>query len=327
MTSGWSSAPVTYFDIGAGLPGIDGCSVAWGDYDADGDLDLLLTGLSGEGAGVPGSWLYRNDGGDVFTAIASGLPGVYVGSVAWGDYDNDGDLDILLTGMTADGDRIARVYRNDGMGTFADIVAGLPGINYGSGAWGDCDNDGDLDILLTGQTSGGPIARVYRNGDGAFSDIGAGLPGALRSSAAWGDYDNDGDLDILIAGSRIPPYGNPFTHVYRNGGEGSFTDIDAELPGVVRGAVAWGDYDGDGDLDIVLTGDTLIPTEGYSITQVYRNDGGVFTDIAAGLLGVRNSSTEWGDCDNDGRLDLLLTGYFSNDPDLGTGTLSGVKGP
>jgi hypothetical protein len=321
MMSGSSAAPVTYFDIGAGLPGIDGCSVAWGDYDSDGDLDLLLTGLSGEGAGVPGSWLYRNDGSEVFTEIASGLPGVYIGSVAWGDYDNDGDLDILLTGPTAAGDRIARVYRNDGMGTFADIAAGLPGISRGSGAWGDFDNDGDLDILLTGQVyTGDPIARVYRNDcGGTFSDIGAGLPGALKSSAAWGDYDNDGDLDILIAGDRIEPYGDPFTRVYRNDGEGDFTDIDAGLPGVIWGAVAWGDYDGDGDMDIVLTGDALIPTQGNPISQVYRNDGGVFTDIAAGLLGAWYSSTEWGDCDNDGRLDLLLTGTFK-----GGGTVSGV---
>jgi uncharacterized repeat protein (TIGR01451 family) len=105
--------------------------------------------------------LYRNDGG-VF--VESGpaddaLPGVSTSSVAWGDYDNDGDLDILLTGAT--GSPVARVYRNEG-GVFVAIDAAFTGVSYSSVAWGDYDNDGDLDILLTGAT-GSPVTRLYRN--------------------------------------------------------------------------------------------------------------------------------------------------------------------
>ena len=77
---------------------------------------------------------------------------MYYGSVAWGDFDNDGDLDILLTGESASGD-ISKIYRNNGNSTFTDINAGLPSIYYGSVAWGDFDNDGYLDILLTGYSS------------------------------------------------------------------------------------------------------------------------------------------------------------------------------
>ncbi|MHC4756679.1 MAG: LamG-like jellyroll fold domain-containing protein, partial [Planctomycetota bacterium] len=103
-----------------------------------------------------------------FTDISAGLTAVYGSSVAWGDYDNDGDMDILLTGRDRTLTPISRIYRNDpstGSGRdFNDISAGLTGVRYSSVAWGDYDNDGDLDILLTGiASSGGPISRIYRN--------------------------------------------------------------------------------------------------------------------------------------------------------------------
>ncbi len=287
-----------FADIAAGLPGVYNSSAAWGDYDRDGDLDILLTGYDGSARIAR---VYRNDGG-VFTDIGAGLPGVYNSSAAWGDYDNDGDLDILLTGWAGSAP-IARVYRNDG-GVFTDIGAGLHGVYNSSAAWGDYDNDGDLDILLAGDTGSGYIARVYRNNGGVFTDIAANLPGVHSGSAAWGDYDGDGDMDILLTGYDGSGY-IYIARVYRNNGDGTFTDIGAGLPGVYRSSVAWGDYDGDGDLDILLTGDT----GSGPIARVYRNDGGTFTDIGAGLPGVYVGSAAWGDYDNDGDLDILLTGY------------------
>ena len=124
---------------------------------------------------------------------------------------------------------------------FTDINAGLPGVSYSSAAWGDYDNDGDLDILLTGaSTNAVPIARIYRNnGSSTFTDIDAGLPGVSRGSAAWGDYDNDGDLDILLIESG-------FSLIYRNNGNDMFTRIDAGLSAVSGSSAAWGDYDNDG---------------------------------------------------------------------------------
>jgi len=90
------------------------------------------------------------------------LTGVSSSSVAWGDYDNDGDLDILLTGNTGS-TRISRIYRNNGNNTFTNAVS-LTGVQYSSVAWGDYDNDGDMDILLTGYSSSGShISRIYRN--------------------------------------------------------------------------------------------------------------------------------------------------------------------
>jgi predicted nucleotidyltransferase len=296
-----------FINVGASLTAVDLGSVAWGDYDRDGDLDILLTGWTDSGRVCK---LYRNDGAGVFTDTGATLTGVHWSSVAWGDYDNDSDLDILLTGSTASAP-VSRVYRNDGAGAFTDIAADLVHVSESSAAWGDYDNDGDLDILLTGATGippdWDPVSKLYRNdGGGAFTEVDAGLSGVRLSSVAWGDYDNDGDLDILLTGYHA--LGTGVSKVYRNdGGASGFTDIGAGLTGVYYSSVAWGDYDNDGDLDILLTGDE---GSGDPVAKLYRSDGqGVFTDIQATLTAVYYSSVAWGDYDKDGDLDILLTGW------------------
>jgi hypothetical protein len=318
-------------DANAGLTGFYDASVAWGDYDNDGRLDILLAGSTYDSSAI--SLVYHNDGGGVFTLNTNAvLQGVWRGSVAWGDYNNDGRLDILLTGGTDNQDTngnyiyVSQVYDNNGDGSFTlntNVV--LPGVAYGSVAWGDYDNDGWLDILLTGQTgvdtNDNPIviSQVYHNnGDGTFTlDTNAVLPGVYTSSVAWGDYDNDGRLDILLAGDTGTTNENGdevyISQVYHNNGDGSFTlDTNADMPGVYNGCVAWGDYDNDGRLDILLTGITgMTDTNGDSIiiSSVYHNDGnGVFSlNTNAGLPGVYGSAA-WGDYENDGRLDILLAG-------------------
>ncbi len=315
-----------FTDIGAGLTGVMNCSVAWGDYDSDDDLDILLLGELAAGS-VAVSRVYRNDGG-VFVDASVGLANVDEGSAVWGDYDNDGDLDIFLSGWLNEVGPISRIYRNDGA-AFVDIGAGLPGVYYSSAAWGDCDNDGDLDLLVSGNTNSEPrrIARIYRNTNGIFADAGAGLTGVDDGAVAWGDYDSDGDLDILLAGYTGSAC---ISRIYRNNG-GSFTDVGAGLVGVYWSAAAWGDYDSDGDLDVLLAG----YTGSARISRVYRNDAGSFTDIVAALTGVSYCGAAWGDCDNDGDLDILLagsagatriTGVYRNDGGVFTDTAAGLTG-
>jgi len=287
------------------LPGVCYSSVAWGDYDDDGDLDILLTGHTGSSAI---SKVYRNNGNNTFSEQSGiSLTGVYYSSVAWGDYDNDGDLDILMTGYTGSS-AISKVYRNNGNNTFSEQSGiSLTGVYYSSVAWGDYDNDGDLDILLTGFSGTTAISKVYRNnGNNTFSEqSGISLTGVYYSSVAWGDYDNDGDLDILMTGQTGS---SAISKVYCNNGNNTFSEQSGiSLTGVYYSSVAWGDYDNDGDLDILLTGypGTTV------ISKVYRNNGNNTFSEQSGisLTGVSNSSVAWGDYDNDGDLDILLTGY------------------
>ncbi|ETR66544.1 MAG: hypothetical protein OMM_12659, partial [Candidatus Magnetoglobus multicellularis str. Araruama] len=211
-------------------------------------------------------------------------------SVRFGDYDNDGDLDILLTGYAGSG-RIAKVYRNTG-GSFAeDSCITLPGIFYSSIAFGDFDNEGDLDILISGDSASGKIAKVYRNTGGSFNeDTGTLLPGVNLSSVAFGDYDNDGDLDLVISGNTSS--NDKIAKVYKNNGSTFIEDAGINLPGVEYGSVDFGDYDNDGDLDILISGD-----DGNNlITKMYQNNSGSFAeDTGISLPGIKESSVEFGD--------------------------------
>ncbi len=296
-----------FTDIGAGLVGVRACSLAWGDYDNDGDLDLALAGSWRDETWHCESKVYRNDRG-TFTDIGAELMRVDAGSVTWADYDSDGDLDLVLTGR--DGPSVVGgVYRNED-GAFTEISVGLRAVMQSSLAWGDYDSDGDLDLALAGWTGNTAVTKVYRNDGGRFTDIRARLVRVYGCSLAWGDYDSDGDLDLALAGTEYAR--GPNAHVariYRNEGGGAFVDADVQLRAVWISSLAWGDYDLDGDLDLALAG----WDGGDAVTAVYRNDAGSFSDIGAGLTGVQNCSLAWGDYDNDGYFDLALAGEDGED--------------
>jgi len=298
-----------FTNINAELIGVNGSSVSWGDYDNDGDLDALVIGGT-DGTSGPDllSCIYRNDNG-TFTDIDAGLIGVLNSSVAWGDYDNDGDLDVLLTGRDMDGNNYSRIYGNNA-GTFSNIHAGLTGASSSSCAWGDYDNDGDLDLVLVGFSDNGRTSRIYRNDAGTFTDIDAGLAGVWEGGIAWGDYDNDGDLDLVLTGRMGA---DPRSYIYRND-DGLFTNINAGLLSLYSSSVAWGDYDNDGDLDLLLTGEYYQEIEWNTVTQLYQNNNGSFTSIDTGLIDIHSGSIAWGDYDNDGDLDVLLSGIWYLEP-------------
>jgi len=166
-----------------------------------------------------------------------GLTGVREASVAWGDYDNDYDMDILLAGTDATGRQVTRIYRNEGGASFTNINSSLTAVTRGGVLWVDYDNDGKLDIFLHGDSSSGSIARLYRNnGNDNFAEVTTNFPGVNNSSADWADYDNDGDADLLLTGISGVSY---ISRIYRND-SGSFTDISANLQAVGDSAVAWG---------------------------------------------------------------------------------------
>ncbi len=236
----------------------------------------------------------------------------------WGDYDNDGDLDLAIVG--SNGTKYAKIYRNND-GVFEDIEADLLGVSgYGNAMWGDFDGDQDLDLVITGETTIGEfpdiqdieIAYIYRNDDGVFVNHEAGLIG-VAGWAQWSDYDGDGDLDIALAG-RIgaDTDDDDILKIYNND-QGVFTEIDLPIQLTDRNtgvSIDWGDYDNDGDEDLFVsvTGDFNWDLEQW-YSSVLRNDDGVFTAVDLSIPGFFDGHVKWGDYDADGDLDLAVMGY------------------
>lgn len=261
-----TGTPNSYFeriDL-RGIPTLGPGAVTWGDYDNDGRVDFLFTGSQNQ---RPVGQLWRNSGAGFVNVTASTLPGFPAfanGSAAWGDYDRDGWLDILVSGSTESGGGTTQIWRNTGNGFTRlpdSATPGLPQLELSTVAWGDYDNDGLLDFLIVGESVGGEnTTQIWRNTGNGFTNVTAQVASQIRGTpegtASWADYDNDGRLDILIVG-RVQP-GSGSRQLWRNTGTG-FTNvsIDTFPSSDLRYSTGrWADMDSDGRLDLVLTGET-----------------------------------------------------------------------
>ncbi|NQT83969.1 CRTAC1 family protein [bacterium] len=263
------------------------------------------------------------------------------------DYDRDGDVDIYflngapLLGTKVDVPPRNALYRNDGGWKFTEVTdeAGVGDVGYGLGvAVGDYDNDGDLDLYLNNY---GENVLYQNNGEATFTDLTkkAGVVNGFKVGAGtcFLDMDKDGDLDLYVSNylkfsyekhvtcttSGVPVYANPRHYpaaadtVFRNNGDGTFTDVSIEsgvglYPGWGMGIVC-GDYDNDGDTDVFIGNDVA---ENF----LFQNDGtgkfeemGLMTGAAYDLHGDEQGSmgVGCGDYDNDGWLDFFVTSYQS----------------
>ena len=257
-----------FVEADAGIDGVYSASVAPGDYDNDGDADLLVAGVATGGSHV--ARLYRNENGS-FVPAEVALPQVAFGAAGWVDYDNDGDLDLALSGAEDTGRFRTVLYRNNGSGDLADSGVQFPELAFSSLDWGDFDNDGDPDLVLSGAQLGTqqvlvPVTEVYRNTGGGFTRLDAEIRPVLYGSVSWGDADSDGDLDLLVLGARDVANSRS-GRVYRNDG-GRF-QAWLHVPGVSAAAAQWGDYDGDNDLDLVVAGSSRSVRP---LMRLYRND-------------------------------------------------------
>ncbi|MBI3193309.1 MAG: VCBS repeat-containing protein, partial [Ignavibacteriae bacterium] len=312
ITTIYNNQAGAFIDIGADIEGIGTeRGLSWGDYDRDGDIDFAITGRTDTMALNPVSRIYRNENGQ-FTDIRANLMQLNGGSVAWADYDRDGDLDLFLSGSPDIGRTFySLLYRNDApyrseKDTFTNVNAGFPGVWGSFVDWGDYDNDDDLDLLLTGYGDLGQTVLVFRNdGKEGFHNANINLPRMNSGMVSWADYDNDKDLDIALAGCISS---GALSKIFRNDGNDIFIDIGAQLKPLCHSAVAWGDYDSDGDLDLAMSGGERYWYGTNPTTKLYRNDSGTFVDTDIRLKGTWYGSLTWGDVDNDGALDLLVTG-------------------
>ena len=291
------------------ITGLQNGALAWGDYDNDGDLDLFRSG--GDRFGNEFTFLYKNTN-SVFqidstqTEILNNL-NLKESSAAWGDYNNDGLLDLAINGKDRSGAFQTFLYRNMGSDRLLirDTDQSLTATVNGDLAWGDIDNDGDPDLIISGQIAVAPslVLEVYRNVSGLLVED-QSLTVYLSSAIALADYDDDGDLDLAVNGGKGATV-TPTLTLFSNDGTGTFTE-DQTFAGAFGGSTAWGDYDNDGDYDLVMSGQD---GNNEVITRIFRNDSGTLVETIMSVLpGLVFSTTPWADYDNDGDLDLAMTG-------------------
>jgi len=270
-------------------------SLAWGDYDKDGDLDLAV------GNYLQPNRLYRNDNGVLTTtAVWSSSESDPTTSVAWGDYDNDGDLDLAF----GNNDRPVRIYRNNNSTISTEATWSSSLSDYtNSIAWADVDQDGDLDLAVGNH---GQPSRIYRNEGGAlFPEPIWSTPDSVdpssdyTNSIAWGDMNGDGRPDLALGNS------NSSSQVFCNASSPDLIDFDLCWSSVNTSdkttSLAWGDYDGDGDLDLAVG-------NSEQSNRLYRNDNGMLSANSVWDSAELDNtcSIAWGDVDNDGDLDLAV---------------------
>ncbi len=296
-------------------------ATTWSDYDNDGDLDVFL---SGNQTATNGSNFYRNDGNITFTKLTLEAIGDPITNSGWGaafgDFDNDSFTDIVVAAANGFGgvDHVNRLFHNDGDGTFTSVDTTVVTEEldaYTVPMWSDYDDDGDVDLFIgSGEISQADEDNLYKN---TLTENGVyGFERILTAPIAtdlvqgqvwsWIDYDNDRDLDAYLTNYSG---GN---NLYRNDGGGVYTKMTSGQVGTIAGQLGsflgnvWADFDHDGDLDCYAT------TDGGPVDYYWTNNGdGTFTQDVSSVLVTTpgpHYGSSVGDYDNDGDLDLYVSG-------------------
>jgi len=372
--------PVIGEDGPESLPFVREATAAWGDFNNDGYPDLITMGYyekffefdeddnpipnideDGNELDLPDgeitsstsqiicvTRLYKNNGDGSFTQVSHSFPHLRMPAVAWLDYDNDGNLDVILLGRTQDRDLFTGIFRNQGPNNDYEFVEELPGefeylqlrepgnddpdeISNRAArliAVGDYDNDGWVDIAMTGiNVDSRRRVSLYRNLEGqSFQKMEEFIVDGSKpfvqhngGTIAFGDYNRDGFLDLVTFGylasgqaDLYPEYdftrgGSGF--LYTNNGDGTFSE-PFQFPAGEDGEIAWGDFNNDGYLDFIFGNYSWWPAPNNAWqSYIYMNNGdGTFEQIYNAELGINGDqgiSLALGDMNNDGYEDIL----------------------
>lgn len=282
----------------------DGATFA--DVDNDGDMDAFVVNWYNVN-----NLFYLNDGKGHFQKIKDGdfvNDRGYSETAAFGDYDNDGFVDLYVT--NSEGRKNNFFYRNKKNAAFSKLPDAIPTLdtNYSRCAnWCDMDNDGDPDLFVTNENE--QNENLYRNdGKGNFVKLTTGPllnDAGNTTSASWADMDNDGDLDVLLTND------GGYNSLFKNNGNFNFTKIENDTISKTPAhsfSCAWSDIDNDGDLDLVIT--NSFSGKSRLLNYFYLNDGkGNFTRNGTDIIALDSAwsyGCSFGDYDNDGFEDLAV---------------------
>jgi hypothetical protein len=282
------------------------------DCDNDGDLDAYVVNWYNED-----NLFYTNDSNGNFAQLIAAPvadSNGYCETAAWGDYDNDGLLDLYVTRSgPSNATKRNLLYHNDGGNTFTKITTGDVVTNAFTSRsinWTDIDNDGLLDIFVTNEGTTNTNENLYHNdGSGIFTRITTGdllNNGGKTMSSSWADYDNDGDLDVYLANDQSD------NALFRNDGNLVFTKMASDPVSNTNShsfSSAWSDIDNDGDLDLFVTNSYNSTPDLLNNFLYFNNGDGTFTKNETEVPATDQSwsyGCAFGDYDNDGFEDLAV---------------------
>jgi hypothetical protein len=256
------------------LIGLAGYTATYSDVDNDGDNDLFYSGKDRNQ--IEHSYLYLNNGNGDFNLSVNTFKGLYNGNHIFGDLDQDGDNDLITTGIDSTNTKYCLIYDNNGSGIFSlRSNSNLIGSSENSIYLEDIDGDNDKDLIISGTASSGSnsLLLYLNNGLGSFTiDQTNNFQFLNNSSIAVGDIDNDGDMDIYYTGSNHIPTNQTYSYLYINNGTGSFTTQSSNsIQGANSAFSEFVDIDNDSDLDLYIYGQT--PLNNTLEAKVYKNDG------------------------------------------------------